>query len=152
MRLIPLIGLALASGLGLVGPAAPLEAQVASAAAPVDSLALARQYTRWFYDAQWDSLLAHAPADRRPSREELQQQLDMLTARAGTELWVLEEKFVRRNGRPQYWRTARFTAREEPILLRWVIDPDGSIGGLGLGPASDPPPVDPPERSAPPTK
>ncbi|HEU4699990.1 MAG TPA: hypothetical protein VFS40_12475 [Gemmatimonadales bacterium] len=139
MRRTSLLALALAGGLAL---AAPLQAQ--APAAPVDSLALARQLTQWFYHSQWDSLLAHAPADDRPSVAELKERLALLTERAGTELWVLEEKFVMRNGRPQYWRTAQFTAMKDPILLRWVIDPKGQVVGMGLGPASQAPPIDPP--------
>ena len=69
----------------------------------------------------------------------------MLSVRAGTEVAVLEEKFVMRNQRPQYWRTAKFTNFPEPILLRWVINPQGEIVGLGLGPLSQAPPIDKPQ-------
>ena len=83
-----------------------------------DSLALARQFTTWFYTGQIDSLLAHSPADRRDStaRHDFMEQLDQLSVRAGTETQVIEERFAMRNGRPQYWRTARFTNYPEPIL------------------------------------
>jgi len=113
---------------------------------PVDSLALARQYTMWFYAGMADSLLAHYdPADSagRGNAEQILQALDQLTARAGNEVSVIEEKFIKRNGRTQYWRTAKFDHMDEPILLRWVIMPDGYIGGLGLGPLSQAPPIDP---------
>ncbi|HEV8264718.1 MAG TPA: hypothetical protein VGQ06_07190 [Gemmatimonadales bacterium] len=129
--------------------AVPLEAQSPAASAsprPVDSLALARQYTRWFYTGQVDSLMAHHPAAQRGDsaiRAELEARVSQLALRAGTEVQVLEEKFVRRNGRPQYWRTARFTDFSEPILLRWVINPSGEIVGMGLGPLSQAPPIDP---------
>jgi hypothetical protein len=154
-------GLAAAAPLRAQSPSKPeakkveagkVEAGKAGAKAAVDSLALARQFTQWFYNAQWDSLLAHSPAGERPSRDEMQRQLDLLTARAGTETQVLEEKFVMRKGRPQYWRTAKFSAMEEPILLRWVIDPTGQIAGMGLGPASQAPPIDPPQGAAAPAK
>jgi hypothetical protein len=69
--------------------------------------------------------------------------MEQLAVRAGTETAVLEEKFVKRNGRTQYWRTARFSDFPEPILLRWVIDAEGKITGLGLGPLSQAPPIDP---------
>jgi len=112
----------------------------------VDSLALARQYTMWFYAGMADSLLAHYdPADSagRGNPEQILQALDQLTARAGNEVSVIEEKFIKRNGHTQYWRTAKFDNMEEPILLRWVIMPGGYIGGLGLGPLSQAPPIDP---------
>lgn len=110
-----------------------------------DSLALARQATIWFYTAQFDSLIAHHDAASRadstlPSK--YARQLGFLTERAGTEVIVLDEKFVRRNGQPQYWRTARFTDFAEPLLIRWVIV-DGEIAGMGMGPASQAPPIDP---------
>ena len=113
----------------------------------VDSLALARQYTQWFYTGMADSLIAHrdpsdtSAASRDPER--ILQTLDQLTSRAGNEVSVIEEKFVKRNGRTQYWRTAKFDNFEEPILLRWVILPGGYIGGFGLGPLSQAPPIDP---------
>lgn len=121
-------------------------AQAQTTAQSVDSLALARQYTQWFYTGMADSLLAHYdPADsaRKGSPEEILQTLDQLTSRAGNEVSVIEEKFVKRNGRTQYWRTAKFDNFEEPILLRWVILPGGYIGGFGLGPLSQAPPIDP---------
>jgi hypothetical protein len=113
-----------------------------------DSLALARQFTAWFYAGELDSLMAHHPAqDRADStiRQGIQRDIDMLSVRAGTEVSVLEEKFVMRNKRPQYWRTAKFTNMAEPILLRWVINPQGEIIGLGLGPLSQAPPIDRPQ-------
>jgi len=111
-----------------------------------DTLALARQYTVWFYTGQVDSLIAHhATGAQRDTtlRQRIVAQMEMLMVRAGTETAVIEEKFVKRNGATQYWRTAKFTDMGEPILLRWVITPDGKIGGLGLGPLSGAPPIDP---------
>jgi len=122
-----------------------LQAPTAASQKP-DSLALARQYTVWFYTNQVDSLIAHYSADTRRDttlRRDIAAQMEQLALRAGTETGVVEEKFVKRNGRTQYWRTAKFTDFAEPILLRWVINPDGTIGGMGLGPKSQAPPIDP---------
>ncbi|MDQ6830487.1 MAG: hypothetical protein M3081_16640, partial [Gemmatimonadota bacterium] len=33
----------------------------------------------------------------------------------------------------QYWRTAKFSTFDEPLIVRWVIMPTGMIGGMGLG-------------------
>jgi hypothetical protein len=123
-----------------------LQASTSPAVQKPDTLALARQYTVWFYTGQVDSLIAHHPAGAQRDttlRRRLNAQMEMLTVRAGTETAVIEEKFVKRNGATQYWRTAKFTDMGEPILLRWVITPDGKIGGLGLGPLSQAPPIDP---------
>ena len=122
-----------------------LQAPTAASQKP-DSLALARQYTVWFYTNQVDSLIAHYSADTRRDttlRRDSAAQMEQLAWRAGTETGVLEEKFVKRNGRTQYWRTAKFTDFAEPMLLRWVINPDGTIGGIGMGPRSQAPPIDP---------
>jgi hypothetical protein len=74
---------------------------------------------------------------------ELQRGLEELTARAGLESEVLEEKFVRRNGMTQYWRTGTYTVFEEPVLFRWAFNKQGQIAGMGYGPASQAPPIDP---------
>ena len=124
-----------------------LQAPAATAAPQKpDSLALARQYTVWFYTGEVDSLIAHHPLDaQRDStlRQRLNQQVEQLALRAGVETGVIEEKFVKRNRRTQYWRTAHFSNFSEPILVRWVMNPDGTIGGMGLGPLSQAPPIDP---------
>lgn len=141
-----------------VAAAAPLAAQTAAPSAqppaavkkavmPADSIEIGRRFSIWLYTAQFDSLIAHgSPEDREnaaAARARYEQTLIELTARAGTETEVLSEKFVRRLGKPQYWRTARFTTMSEPILVRWVIGPSGEALGLGLGPASQAPPTDP---------
>jgi hypothetical protein len=66
-----------------------------------------------------------------------------IATRAGNEVSVIEEKFITRNGARQYWRTAKMDILEEPFLLRWVISPEGKIAGIGMGPASQAPPIDP---------
>ncbi|MGE0354868.1 MAG: hypothetical protein AB7I33_03195 [Gemmatimonadales bacterium] len=123
--------------------ATPAAAQAAPSG--TDSLSLARKYTNWFFTGQMDSVLAHMNEKGRASTtaEELMQRLDMLTSRAGNEVAVLEEKFVKRNGQTQYWRTSQFDNFDEPLLFRWVILPKGEIGGMGMGPASQAPPIDP---------
>ena len=135
------IGKTLALAALLVGT----QAAQAQTPRPIDSLALARQYTVWFYTGMADSLIAHMdPTDSTPpNAERILQQLDLLSTRAGNEVEVIEEKFVKRNGQTQYWRTAKFDNMSEPILLRWVILPGGYIGGMGLGPLSQAPPIDP---------
>jgi len=111
-----------------------------------DTLALARQYTVWLYTGQVDSLFAHHPADAQRDttlRSRIRGSVEQLALRAGTETAVIEEKFVKRNGRTQYWRTAKFSDFAEPLLVRWVLNPDGTIGGIGMGPLSQAPPIDP---------
>lgn len=118
-----------------------------AAALPMDSTALAaaRRYTFWLYQENVDSLLAHMSADERArpgARQQLAREARTVNARAGAEVHVEDERFFRRNGQRQYWRTAEFTNMNEPLLLRWVIDDSLVIQGLGMGPASQAPPVD----------
>jgi len=118
----------------------------APAALPPDSFDLARKYTKWFYDQQVDSLVAHHSPDGRKDAElpaRLLNSYKGLTEHAGKEVWVTDERFITRNGQRQYWRTATFSAFAEPVLVRWVMNAKGEITGLGLGPKSDAPPIDP---------
>jgi hypothetical protein len=131
----------------LVFGASLVEAQQQSPPQPFDSLGFARQVTQWFYTGQTDSLLAHLPPEERGNMtaDEILDQLARLTARAGNEVEVIEEKFVMRNGHPQYWRTARFDNIDEPMLIRWVINSKLEILGAGMGPLSQAPAIDPPQ-------
>jgi hypothetical protein len=148
----------IAGALLLIGAAGPIAAQSTTSPAPAvtplpkpgplpaDSMELARAFTRWFYTAQTDSLIAHtAPGGRSAdqTKADILGNLAQLTSRAGHELWVVEEKFITRNGRRQYWRTAKFSDFDEPILVRFVMDEQGRITGFGLSPKSQAPPIDP---------
>jgi hypothetical protein len=111
---------------------------------PNDSMAIARRYVSWLWSNQADSLLAHSPRDTSVTREQISNQLAQISAQIGTEQEVVEEKWVRRNGRRQYWRTARFSDfTQEPVVLRLVILPDGRMAGMGLNPLSAVPPTEP---------
>ncbi len=128
---------------GLLGSAAPAAGQAATS---VDSLASARQYTRWLYAGQAESLVVHL-SDRAKTGEFGRldfwaRSRDMIVERAGLEFAVLDETWKLRNGRWQYWRTAQFSSMNEPLLVRWVLDATGRIDGLGLGPLSQAPPTD----------
>lgn len=113
---------------------------------PADSFDLARKYTKWFYERQIDSLVAHHVADLRQQpglATRISSSIDELATRAGKELWVSDERFVTRNGQRQYWRTATFSDFPEPLIFRWVMTSSGEISGLGMGPQSQAPAIDP---------
>ncbi|HYO47769.1 MAG TPA: hypothetical protein VEY33_13880 [Gemmatimonadota bacterium] len=113
--------------------------------APVDSLALARQYTEWLYAGEADSLLAHSSDETRKetgAKDRFTSMSGMIAERAGFELEVSEETWKLRNGDCQYWRTAQFSAMEEPLLVRWVLDSLGRIEGYGVGPFTQAPVVE----------
>ena len=117
----------------------------AQATMPADSLAHARMLTDWFFTARHDSVVAYFPEEERAeiTTAELQTRLEQLTGRVGLESEVIEEKFVKRNGLTQYWRTSKYSNYDEPVLFRWVFDKQGRIAGMGVGPASQAPPIEP---------
>lgn len=124
---------------------APGLAAAQTEATAVDSLALARRYTQWLYAGEADSLVAHSSETARESfatPERFSRYSEMLAQRAGLETDEVEETWKLRNGECQYWRIARFTDLDEYMLVRWVLDADGRITGLGLGPFSQAPPVE----------
>ena len=144
--------LVVALACGLTSPALAQTAPAASVARPKppqlapDSLERARKFTLWLYTNQTDSLFASmdtASQRELKTAKALEETVAELATRAGSEEQLLEERWVTRNGRRQYWRKARFSGIAEPFLVRWVIDAPGTIGGLGLGPASQAPPIDP---------
>ena len=105
---------------------------------------LGRKYSMWFYTGMADSLLAHMDSANRSTMTvaEIEEVMSRVAARAGNEVSVVEEKFITRNGARQYWRASKMDILEEPFLLRWVITPKGEIGGVGIGPLSQAPPID----------
>jgi len=112
---------------------------------PADSMELGRKFSTWFYTGMADSLHAYMTAEGQADMtvDDIQRQMLTVATRAGNEVSVMEEKFITRNGARQYWRTSKMDVMTEPFLLRWVITPDGKIGGAGMGPASQAPPIDP---------
>jgi hypothetical protein len=115
-------------------------------AAPKDSLAFARTVSEWFFTAQKDSLWAHSSAEVRTQLEKPDayvEALSQLTGRAGAEEKVIEEKFIKRKGNTQYWRTSKYSVEAEPVMLRFAFSPDFQIIGIGMNPASQAPEIDP---------
>jgi hypothetical protein len=115
------------------------------ASAGTDSLAVARKYTVWFYTGQVDSLWAHQSADLKKdsSPAELMATLMQVTGDVGVEEKVIEERFVKRLGKTQYWRTGQFSGGGEPFMVRLALTPQGELAGFGFNPRSQAPATDP---------
>lgn len=125
--------------------AATTGADATSAPEAFDTMAVGRRATRLFLDGDADSLWAMLTPEFQEkvgSADGIMDRLDMINDRAGTEVLVIEESIRMRHGRPQYWRVTEFDLAPEPLLLRWVISPEGKISGQGLGLASQAPPTD----------
>ena len=149
MAALVLLGLTADTVLAQVPAPSPAPAAAPATAPqrlPADSLDIARPFANWFLTYQADSLFAHLPPDAKQqvgSSADMSKQMMQFAAQAGTETELVEERWVRRNGKRQYWRKAVYSIAPEPVLLRLVILPDGTLGGIGLSQASQPPPIDP---------
>ena len=133
--------------------ATPLGAQAAPAHVPpppkldYDSLAFGRQLTQWFLYGELDSLWAHSDSTLIQNiggdRGFWSDQIAQFALQLGQETALVEERWVQRLGKRQYWRMIRLTDAPEPYALRWVLSPGKKVSGLGINPMSALPPVDP---------
>ena len=149
-----LLGLSLAASLAAQTPtpvspptAAPVPAPATPPAAlDYDSVAFARQLTQWFYAGQADSLFAHGDSMMQvnfPKAKWAEATMQWI-GHIGEESRLIEERWVKRNGRRQYWRIISATEfTDQPVMLRFVLEPGRKIAGVGMNPASQAPPVDP---------
>jgi hypothetical protein len=139
---------------GLVASASPLAAQSAGPAAPrpaqpqlpSDSLQRARKYVAWLFNSQNDSLWASLDSLVKPQLESpavFDELAADLAIRAGSEDRLIDERWVNRLGKRQYWRTSKYSDADEPFILRLVILPNGKLAGMGLNALSAAPPTDP---------
>lgn len=111
---------------------------------PADSMEIGRKYVDWFLIMEVDSLFAHMTEEMqaRRTKEEMFDGMSQMFAQAGLPGDMVSEKYVMRNGMPQYWYTTEFENMPEPIQIRFVIEPDGQISGIGMNPESQAPPTD----------
>lgn len=116
---------------------------------PADSMELGETYMEYVldYDASslWDVLTEDA-RERLGSVGELRDQMGQIFRQIGSQERVVDQRYWMRDGKPQYWHTAEFSEFPEPMVFRFVIEPDGKISGLGLNPRSQNPPVDDPNQ------
>jgi hypothetical protein len=134
------------------GAAAQTPSQASSAAKPpmpppptTDLVVAGRKLANWILANQLDSVVMNAAPGENADTAKMQlaRFVEDLAIRGGSELKVIEEKVVRRNGAYQYWRTAEFERAPSTVLFRIVVTPDGKYAGFGIGLANNPPPIDP---------
>ncbi|HJU67304.1 MAG TPA: hypothetical protein VJ650_03580 [Gemmatimonadaceae bacterium] len=138
--------LATAALLVLTATTAAAQASPPQPPPPTTDLVIAgRKLANWILANQLDSVVLNlAPGSNADTtRMELARLVGEIAVHGGNELKVTEEKVVRRLGNYQYWRTADFETAPGPVLLRIVLTPDGKYGGIGIGLANNPPPIDP---------
>ncbi|MDH3296914.1 MAG: hypothetical protein OEM23_06700 [Gemmatimonadota bacterium] len=139
-----------------LGTAAPLAAQdePPEAAAegphlPADSMELGAKYMDWVlnYEAEelWEAL-SDGMKEAFGSVGDMLDRMGGLFEQIGEQERVISERYWMRNGKPQFWYTAKFANIDEPIVFRFVIEPDGEISGIGFNPESQTPAVDDPNQ------
>lgn len=143
-------------GLLLLLPATAGAQDAASAGAeadaphlPADSMELGARYVDWMLDYRADSLWAHLGDGMREnfgSVGDLKDRLGGLFQQIGDHERMISQRYWMRNGKPQFWHTAEFSALPEPVVIRLVIEPEGAISGLGINPQSQNPAVDDPNQ------
>lgn len=117
----------------------------AQQALPADSLERARIAARFFYAGEADSLIVRMTPETLAAiggREGLLAGLANIGLRAGEEVSVVEERWNLRNGQRQYWRTSRMSIFPDDFLLRFNMDAEGKLTGIGMGPARNAPPIE----------
>lgn len=116
---------------------------------PADSMELGATYVDWMLDYRADSLWAHFNDGMREnlgSVGDLKDRLGGLFQQIGDHRRMISQRYWMRDGKPQFWHTAEFSAMPEPVVIRFVIEPDGAISGLGINPQSQNPVVDDPNQ------
>ena len=79
-----------------------------------------------------------AARERVGGLDGLSQRHAAFSAGAGKELELLEEQVDRPGNRPRYTRVAQFERpAHEPLVVRWMLDPEGRILEGGIGPRSE---------------
>ena len=128
-------------------PAPAATPRPAPAKLDYDSLAFGRLAHGWVLAGEVDSLWAHSDSAFRValgSKDRWAAMQMELAGRAGVEVSVVEERWIKRNNTRQYWRVfnaSDFT--EQPLVIRWALLPGKMIAGLGMNPLSNAPPADP---------
>lgn len=145
--------LALAFVLFVPGASSGQESDGAAAVhLPADSMEVGAKYVEWMLDYRADSLWSWLSDEMREdggSVGEFKERMAGLFGQIGDQRRVLSQRYWMRSGKPQFWHTAEFSEVDEPVVIRLVIEPDGTISGIGFNPQSRNPAVDDPNQHGP---
>lgn len=110
---------------------------------PSDSLVRARRASTLLIAGHADSVIDLIPNASEQMKQQIHSAAETFTTRAGSERSLIEERWIWRQGRRQYWRILETTgAVPEPVVIRWVFLDSGAIAGIGVGLLSSVPPID----------
>jgi hypothetical protein len=116
---------------------------------PADSMELGAKYINYIMDYDAGDLFEAFSDEMKEQFESVGTTLDRMAGlfeQIGSQESVISQRYWMRNGKPQFWHTAKFSSMDEPIVIRIVIEPNGIISGIGFNPESQNPPVDNPEQ------
>ncbi|HET9133187.1 MAG TPA: hypothetical protein VFN90_02705 [Gemmatimonadales bacterium] len=135
------LSLACAAPLAAQTAAAPTTAPVPVPLSPADSTRLfarGKQINDWFLAGMLDSVYAAASAETQQQMggiEWLHSHWERFIDPAGAPVGEVTMALTRRGGEPQFWYEARFSQiTNDLMVVRWVLDTDGRITGVGMGP------------------
>ena len=139
--------------LALILAATPAMAQDEDAAPlvdmPADSMEIGDQYVSWFLDYDAESLrekFDDGMKERMGSVGDMIDRMGQFFDQVGVQENVVSQRYWMREGQRQFWHTAKFSGMDENVVIRFVIQPDGMITGIGINPESQNPPVDDPNK------
>lgn len=116
---------------------------------PADSMAIGDEYVSWFLDYDAESLREKFNDRMKERTGSVGDMIDMMGQffdQVGVQEEVVSQRYWIRDGSRQFWHTAKFSEVDENIVIRFVIEPDGTITGIGINPESQNPPVDDPNQ------
>lgn len=112
-------------------------------ALPDDPLALGRTYTGWLHTGDVESLWARFSPEARQlfgNTAGLRRFAEQIRTDAGSEGVMLDERITPWIGSQIYSRVASFTKMSDPILVQWILDPEGRVLALLVQPMEEPAP------------
>ena len=136
-----LLSLACAAPVAAQAVVVPPSPPVPVPLSPADSTRLfarGKQINDWFLAGMLDSVYAAASAEARQKMggvEWLHSHWERFIEPAGAPIGDVAMALTRRDGEPQFWYEARFSQiTNDLVVVRWVLDTDGRITGVGMGP------------------
>ena len=104
---------------------------------------LGRAYTAWLHAGNVEPLWARLAPEARQlfgSAEGLRRFSEQVRKDAGSERALLEERLTPWLGSQIYSRVASVTKMSEPVLVQWILDPEGLVLALLVQPMEEPAP------------
>ncbi len=127
--------------------AAPPAPVVLTAEQEARVLAKGKEALGYFMRFQADSLIAvmdPSVVQRMGGKAPMEEMFEQIQVMAGLPDKIIEQKLTRRRGKPQFWAELSYqNLKDETVIVRFIVEPDGRITGFGANPRSQAPAPDP---------